>query len=113
MNPNGEPDANPENDAHCVYVDVVSDVEDVLADGGLNIYPNPASERIFIDLSVGAGTTTDYEVMLFGTDGRRALVEQCDQGVNEITLNALNPGVYLVCITAQSEIIACKRVVVI
>ncbi len=56
---------------------------------GLAIYPNPVSDRLFIEADA-AGT-----VMIFDTKGRFVSEHKIYQGANQVNTGALTPGVYI------------------
>jgi hypothetical protein len=113
MNPNREPDAVVANDRFCIQVDVLADVSDQVTSGGVNIYPNPASDRVFISLPGDMHEGVSREVTILDTNGRRVLFKQMHQGVNEIELDGLSQGIYIVCIATVDQMIVCSRIIVI
>lgn len=70
----------------------------------LRIFPNPASDRIFIE-----SNETINKIKLMTTDGRKVITDDL-VGDNSYTLNlqSLAPGMYLVNITIQNKVLLRK-----
>ena len=63
-----------------------------MADGiSLNVYPNPASDRI----SIAVSGTESAEATLFDINGRAVLTTTLHQGVNTLGVSQLQQGVYI------------------
>lgn len=77
----------------------------------IHVYPNPTRENIRVELP--PGLTYPAEVRLLAMDGRSLLSREADgPGVLELDLTALNPGFYLIKMTAGTEIFTKKLIIV-
>lgn len=75
--------------------------------GITSIYPNPASEVLYINLSAAHARAT-----LSDATGKTLLSASLAQGSNSLNTSALSPGVYLLTITHNTGFTECKKVVV-
>jgi len=63
------------------------------------VYPNPASDKLYI-------SSNDYEskdIVLFSSNGQEISRYKCNLGEQEISLNGVVPGFYLVKITSKNQ----------
>ena len=68
-----------------------SGIEEIAAENGIAIYPNPTSDVLTVS-GIGAGET----VRVFTTDGRLVMTAQADSdGNGMLQVSSLNEGVYL------------------
>ncbi len=65
----------------------------------LKVYPNPARESVFIDLS---GSKTDAVFELYDLTGRR-IITRTISGSSQVTLDGLREGLYLYIITMPGQ----------
>lgn len=72
-----------------------------------SIYPNPASNVLYINQSAAHARAT-----LTDATGKTLLSASLAQGSNTINTSALSPGVYLLTITHNTGFTECKKVVV-
>lgn len=76
-------------------------------DAGLKIYPNPADDRLFIELE-GEGP---IQVNLLSLSGKKVTSTVLNGSLNEISLNGLTPGFYFVEVIQGTT--QCRRALVI
>ena len=73
----------------------------------IRLYPNPAHESLFIELS--GITSTELEIKMFTVSGSQVLtssrINSKSIGLIELDLENLNPGIYLLKLRNQEEII--------
>jgi uncharacterized repeat protein (TIGR02543 family) len=77
-----------------------------LSSNDVKVYPNPANEKLWIEISKSA------TVRIFDMDGRTKLVKTISANRNSISLKTLNKGIYLLEITSQNKKLT-RRLVVI
>ncbi len=65
---------------------------------GINIYPNPATNNVFVSLD---GDYSDATVVIFNTEGR-AMINKMFNGQAEINVSSLEAGIYFVKINTQT-----------
>lgn len=75
-------------------------IEEIDANSIVNIYPNPVSDRVSIDLEASEAK----EVRITDITGRTVLTKNLDAGKNVIDVSALSKGFYLVNISAPEKI---------
>jgi hypothetical protein len=69
----------------------------------INIFPNPARNILNIQLNENMGETL---IFITDTQGKTMLSEQLHHGSNEVSIDALSPGVYILQIEyAQNKLI--------
>jgi hypothetical protein len=112
INPNGEPDVHTDNDDHCIQVDVISDVAETTPGRGISVYPNPASEWIYLDYSdnVPAGTV---KIALIDSNGRQVWRNPDHEFTTRVPLNDIPPGMYFLVIQFGSDQPVMEKVVVL
>jgi len=78
----------------------------------INIYPNPASDQLFIDLPRQARAT---EITLSDLQGRRVVVQDAILSDNSLSLDLSKfaPGVYLLEIREGRDLVVSERIVVL
>lgn len=87
--------------------------EEVLAENALSIYPNPTSDKLFIDMNLDQ-VSKNVRVELSGIDGKRALVQNFENVSTEtlkINANTLTNGIYTAKITTDAGTLT-KKVIV-
>lgn len=75
----------------------VTAVNDLVPDD-LSVYPNPASDRLFI-----SGLDKPATVKIYTTNGILVVSEVLNKNVNEIPISKLEDGVYIVKITSENK----------
>ncbi|HLF62375.1 MAG TPA: T9SS type A sorting domain-containing protein [Saprospiraceae bacterium] len=111
FNPNREPDLHYENDPYCVTVDVISAVEDILQDAEVLIYPNPASDVLYIEY-LRDFDWSNGEIALINSSGQEVWHKHFGQLVTQISLDGIQPSVYFLLIHVRSEPPVMKKIVV-
>lgn len=88
------------NSPYKMYTSVIADLyvgtEDILSENQLSIYPNPTSDKLFIDMNLDK-MSKNVRVEVYGIDGRRVLTQNFENIRTEtLRINAqlLNNGVY-------------------
>ena len=71
-----------------------------------NVYPNPTSESLSIDI----GNNHDVEIEIFDFLGKRIIVQHLFDQITTINLNKYAPGVYLIQMSYNDKIITKKIV---
>ncbi|MBQ8055493.1 MAG: T9SS type A sorting domain-containing protein, partial [Paludibacteraceae bacterium] len=74
-------------------------------DVNCQIYPNPASEIMFIEVSENA------ELRMYSLDGRLILAETLAEGNNQIEINNVGKGTYVVYVQGVSSKAVFKQVI--
>lgn len=84
------------------FVDIVDDVKTIVAPSVINIYPNPAVEKLFIqhDLSLNKNTSS---IVLIDVMGRVVLQKMLDAALVELDVSTIAPGIYFVQIFSKEE----------
>ena len=85
-------------------VDFSSSLEDAEFVESLNIYPNPASEILNIDMKIKAGT--EYSVFISDLTGRT--IGNVSNNASYIDVSTLNSGVYFVNVKTAEGVYAHK-----
>lgn len=82
------------------YMDLVDDVKDLDSSPVVNIYPNPAFEKLFIqsDLTVSKNTSS---IVLIDVMGRVVLQKPLDAALVQLDVSNLSPGIYFVQILSK------------
>jgi hypothetical protein len=75
-----------------------------------NLYPNPASDRIFIDYSDQPSTT---RITLTDMQGRQVFDLQKPEAIRQISVNDLPGGIYMILIRSQSGILARQKIMIL
>jgi hypothetical protein len=76
----------------------------------LSVYPNPATDVLYINFESNRGQVASYKVM--DVTGRAVLNGDADANAFTLNVNSVNPGLYFVNITLKDGSIATKRVVI-
>ena len=80
---------------------------DAIAAAELNVYPNPFSDNIVLDLSVNE--PTDFIVSLYDIEGRSVFLQQTgliqNDALVELNLSALNAGTYIIVVQSERELL--------
>ncbi len=63
-----------------------------LKEEGINVFPNPATEKLFIDNQLGLASS----ISLYNTIGQEVFSGKIVSGINTIDLNMLTDGLYIV-----------------
>lgn len=74
-----------------------------------NVYPNPASDRIFIQSSLNG----EYECILYNQLGEALVYYNMEGTENSIDLGNIEPGVYHLLIIRSNNVIQTEKVVII
>jgi hypothetical protein len=112
INPNMEPDGNPDNDRHCITVDVMSDIAEINASRGIRIYPNPATEWIYLNYS-DIASIGSVKIALIDSHGRHVWRNPDNQLTSRIPLNNIPPGMYFLLIQVGSDEPVMEKIVVL
>lgn len=72
----------------------------------IQVYPNPATDNAFIDLSGGT-----YDVVLIDMLGKALSSFENMSGLNEISLSTLSDGIYFLRCTSESGDIVTKKII--
>jgi len=76
----------------CDYTNV--GIEDLLGEGKLNVYPNPAYDKLFIDFNINQSGF--YSVSIFSSVGQFIKQLNVDRSISSsIDINDLTPGMYI------------------
>jgi hypothetical protein len=87
-----------------------TDVETLSTNNDIKVYPNPASEAVFIEAN-GYGTVT---VELYSIGGNLVLSEDLMAGTQKIDVSQLNPGLYFYNIVAKNKpVVASGKVTIV
>ncbi len=76
----------------------------------LSVYPNPATDVLYINFESNRGQVASYKVM--DVTGRTVLNGDADANAFTLNVNSVNPGLYFVNITLKDGSVATKRVVI-
>lgn len=68
----------------------------------LHLFPNPAREQLWIKVSGGLETPTDYEIVTL--NGQRVMADRWNSRFNFIDLSQLKPGPYIVRFTFEKGV---------
>lgn len=91
------------------YLSVVSEE---LNNANLNVYPNPFSERITIDLkSVSEETKNKMEIEIIDIIGRNRMIPYEGEEIFMLDLNVDCPGVYVLNFIVDGEVLLQKKIV--
>ena len=93
------------------FVDIVDDVKTIDDPSAINIYPNPAVEKLFIqhDLNVSKNTSS---VLLKDVMGRVVLQKPLDASLVQLDVANLSPGIYFVQILSkEGHLSVCKKII--
>lgn len=90
-----------------VAINIITGKADNLSAGNLLIYPNPAADHLFINLPPDAGPIREWEIIDIA--GRRikssgGYISLTDTGCYIGSLEDMNPGIYVIRITAENII---------
>lgn len=90
-----------------VEVKKASSVLDVW-DAKVNLYPNPVSESLFVEIENDFNVYVKFEV--FENTGKKLIERTMTSKMNEIDLNGFDPGFYIVKLSSESGIY-CRKIV--
>ena len=76
----------------------------------LSVYPNPATDVLFINFESNKGQVASYKMM--DVTGRTLLNGDADANAFSLNVNSVNPGLYFVHITLKDGSVATKRVII-
>lgn len=94
-----------------ITVEVISAVSEYTWAKDVFIYPNPANDRVQLDLSA-AEITDKCRVVLYSCTGAEVLRAELQPGINSISLAQLPPGVYGYQLIAREHSIKAGKLVV-
>lgn len=75
----------------------------------IQIYPNPTSSDLYIDLMKGSGQA---ELKLFDSSGREVIVKSLPEGKTVIELDHVSAGIYLLKTYRHGKEVSASRIVV-
>jgi hypothetical protein len=75
----------------------------------VQIYPNPTSSDLYINLTEGSGTA---DMILFDRTGKEILTQKLPEGKTTLDLNKLSPGIYLLKTYRNGKEVSAARVMV-
>ncbi|MDR0971335.1 MAG: M6 family metalloprotease domain-containing protein [Bacteroidales bacterium] len=77
----------------------------------LNVYPNPTTGKIFIDLNLDNGKT--FQVQLMDILGKNILYKTFAQGKTQLDLSFLENGNYILLIKDEGKVVGKQRIVIV
>ena len=86
-----------------IHLDTCTGVETIADNGGIMVYPNPASDKFYVKFLIALDESTDLR--LFAVDGKLVMVKTIDAGTNltEMDCNQLASGVYILRATVLNK----------
>ncbi|OFX34189.1 MAG: hypothetical protein A2X08_03540 [Bacteroidetes bacterium GWA2_32_17] len=82
-----------------LLVDTLLNVGLTIFETGINIYPNPANNLIYIDIN--DKSTSDFNIQIYDMQGRLLLTNQITESNEQIDISIIPQGIYLTKITNQ------------
>ena len=78
-----------------IHIDTCTGTENIAADAGVMVYPNPAADKFYVRFTAPASEQTDLR--LFTVDGKLVTVLSMAEGemLTEVNCNELSSGVYI------------------
>jgi len=92
---------------HTVIVKNATGIDNMLNSSDISVYPNPASDLLYIDIPKEDFNTT---ATIYSSDGKQIIVSNLKFEHNSITLNNMAKGVYLLIIRGDNELFRTKIV---
>lgn len=98
--PNNEIDRNPTNDNHCIEF-IISDVENLLSENNIQIFPNPASKDFQIVFPAPLQERT--QLSIYDSSGKIVQIAQLEKNKTQTTIDVkhLPKGLYWIKINDQ------------
>lgn len=93
------------------FMDIVDDVKTIDDPDAINIYPNPAVEKLFIqhDLNLNKNTSN---ILLMDVIGRVVLQKPLDASLVQLDVSTISPGIYFVQIRSkEGRVSVCKKII--
>lgn len=93
------------------YIDVISDVKSLNDSKLVNIYPNPAFEKLFVqhDLTVSKNSAS---IFLIDMMGRVVLEKPLDASLLQMDVSSISPGIYFIRILSKDgQVNVCKKII--
>lgn len=93
------------------FVDILDDVKTIDAPSTVNIYPNPTSDKLFIqhDLNVSKSAAS---ILLMDVMGRVVLKRTLDASLVQLDVANLSPGVYFAQMRSkEGRVSVCKKII--
>lgn len=93
------------------FVDILDDVKTIDAPSAINIYPNPAFDKLFIqhDLNVSKSAAS---ILLMDVMGRVVLKRTLDASLVQLDVSTISPGIYFVQIRSkEGRVSVCKKII--
>lgn len=85
------------------------DIEKVEFDNNVDVYPNPASDRVYVNL--GEINNDNITIDIYDMLGRKIHSQRCDGQETEINVSAYSEGLYFVTMNINDKIITRKFIV--
>ena len=79
-------------------VNITSDINDEIVKPTFQIYPNPAIDKVFIDIS----ETKEVKMEIYSVLGKRILQKQLSKKTSEIDISSLSKGMYIIKLSGDS-----------
>jgi len=78
-----------------VHLDTCTGIETVMDNGGIMVYPNPASDKFYVKFLTALNESTDLRI--YAVDGKLVMVKTLGAGtdLSEVDCNQLASGVYI------------------
>jgi ELWxxDGT repeat protein len=90
----------------CDYSHISTDIKDTKSEMSFNVYPNPASDRVKIEID----NNIEFEYVLMDPAGRRLQSKKFISSV-EIDLSGYTKGVYIISLKKSGHVINTKKLV--
>lgn len=87
------------DDLAVVYDDGTVSLADILAKNKIALYPNPASDKLFINIT----GTQNASVSIFDITGKKVAQHQLGEKVNNINITSLAGGMYVYQVTDENN----------
>lgn len=90
---------NGDEKIYTIYVSVVTGINDI-EDSNIKIYPNPVSDFLIIS---NIKTTEFNKFCIYNNLGHKLMTQELEAGSNEINLNLLSTGAYILVLQGDSK----------
>ncbi|HEY0030075.1 MAG TPA: T9SS type A sorting domain-containing protein [Bacteroidia bacterium] len=98
--------------AYSDFCSYIASVKDINVSVDLNVYPNPASEFLTIDLS-NVKNTDNTMLSMYDMTGKKIMEKQLDRSsMEKISIAKLAAGLYTVIITNSNTVLGKQRVII-
>ncbi|HSF90386.1 MAG TPA: T9SS type A sorting domain-containing protein, partial [Saprospiraceae bacterium] len=105
--PERKADGNYLNDQFCRSFDFILETSEQVVDKAMLVYPNPASDMIYIDID--QPILDNFICTIYDATGN--VVDQFKEIEHGYSLDGYAPGIYLVMLTDQEGIVGYQRIV--